>query len=54
MEASLSIGLKKGYPVTKRVEKARPSSAKGVSVFMCICSDGVADHASYQRPHYRG
>eukprot|EP00606_Chrysophyceae_sp_TOSAG23-5_P001267 GSChrysophyteH2.ASY1.ANO1.225.1 assembled CDS len=29
MSSSLSIGLNRGYPVTKRVEKARPSSMKG-------------------------
>jgi large subunit ribosomal protein L36e len=27
--SSLSVGLNKGYPVTKRVSKARPSQMKG-------------------------
>jgi hypothetical protein len=28
---TLSVGREKGFPVTKRVSKARPSAAKGVS-----------------------
>ena len=30
---SIAVGLKKGFPVTKKVLKPRPASTKGVSTF---------------------
>lgn len=36
MSTGIAVGLKKGFPVTKREKIARPSSNKGVSG--CLCS----------------
>lgn len=53
MNPSLSVGLNKGYPVTKRAQKARPSNMKGrlstrTKMIRELCTE-VSGYSPYER-----
>ena len=43
---SIAVGLKKGFPVTKKTLKPRPASTKGVSSNHILCIPGLGSRES--------